>query len=159
MRISIALASLALLAACNDTAPQPEPAAEQSDAPSTPAASRPADAASGDRAVPAAAEIPAALQGRWGLVSADCTSTRGDNKGLLEVGPETLRFYESRGTLGEVTASQPDLVRATFAFTGEGMEWTREMQLRLIGGKDRLERTEYGPEAAAELLLYERCPT
>ena len=31
--------------------------------------------------------IPAALRGRWGMTPADCTSTRGDAKGLLEIGP------------------------------------------------------------------------
>src|SRR6476659_3156800 len=31
----------------------------------------------------AAAAIPAALHGRWGLTPGDCTSTRGDAKGLL----------------------------------------------------------------------------
>src|SRR5688572_30753552 len=33
----------------------------------------------------AASTIPASLHGRWGLTPADCTSTRGDAKGLLIV--------------------------------------------------------------------------
>ena len=32
--------------------------------------------------------IPAAFHGRWGMVPADCTSTRGDNKGLITVDAE-----------------------------------------------------------------------
>ena len=38
--------------------------------------------------------IPAAIRGRWGLTPADCTSTRGDAKGLLEIGPDTLKCSE-----------------------------------------------------------------
>src|SRR5687767_670720 len=54
----------------------------------TPAAtvdgSAPANAAVPGSTIPApAAAIPAALHGRWGLTPADCTSTRGDAKGLL----------------------------------------------------------------------------
>src|SRR5687768_11553061 len=45
-----------------------------------------------------AASIPAALHGRWGMSPADCTSTRGDAKGLLVVSADGLRFYESRAT-------------------------------------------------------------
>lgn len=40
--------------------------------------------------------IPSALQGRWGLTPGDCTSRLGDAKGLLIVGANVLRFYESR---------------------------------------------------------------
>src|SRR6188472_2988303 len=43
-----------------------------------------------------AAPIPAALQGRWGLTPADCTSALGDAKGLLVINANELRFYESR---------------------------------------------------------------
>ena len=41
-----------------------------------------------------------ALQGNWGMVPADCTSTRGDNKGLLRITATTLQFYESLGAAG-----------------------------------------------------------
>ena len=45
----------------------------------------------------AATAIPASLHGRWGLTPADCTSTRGDAKGLLIVSADGLKFYESLG--------------------------------------------------------------
>src|SRR5215218_6684586 len=44
----------------------------------------------------AASTIPASLHGRWGLTPADCTSTRGDAKGLLVISADGLKFYESR---------------------------------------------------------------
>ncbi len=73
--------------------------------------------------------IPAALHGRWGLVPADCTSTRGDNKGLLTITADTLRFYESVGTLGKVVERDTGRLVADFAMTGEGQSWTRRMVL------------------------------
>src|SRR5437868_4439151 len=57
----------------------------------------PAKAPAASTEQPAATvSIPAALQGRWGLAPNDCTSTRGDAKGLLVIGPDQLTFYESR---------------------------------------------------------------
>src|ERR1044072_7834775 len=47
------------------------------------------------------ASIPAQYQGRWGMVPADCTSTRGDAKGLITIGDKTIRFFESTATLKE----------------------------------------------------------
>src|SRR5512134_919075 len=44
--------------------------------------------------VPAPA-IPAAFQGRWGMVREDCTSTRGDAKGLIVIDANGIKFYES----------------------------------------------------------------
>ena len=45
--------------------------------------------------------IPAQYRGRWGMAAADCTSTRGDNKGLMTVGSTSIRFYESTAALQE----------------------------------------------------------
>src|SRR5687768_3461346 len=71
----------------------------------------------------AAATIPAAMHGRWSLTPGDCTSTRGDAKGLLTITATELRFYESRAVpVGDVDTSA-DSISGDFAFTGEGMEW------------------------------------
>ena len=50
---------------------------------------------------PAASTIPAVIQGRWGLVAADCEPGRDDAKGLLTISANELDFYESVGTLDE----------------------------------------------------------
>jgi hypothetical protein len=86
--------------------------------------------------------IPVALQGSWGLVAADCTSKRGDAKGLLRVSATTLTFYESVGKLGTIGNRTDNSIRATFSFSGEGMTWTREESLSVSGNK--LTRTERG---------------
>ena len=99
--------------------------------------------------------IPVALQGNWGLVPADCTSKRGDAKGLLRISATTLTFYESVGKLGAIRSSSDSAIRANFAFTGEGMNWTREVELTANGNK--LTRTERGGEQPGGPFTYTKC--
>lgn len=103
-------------------------------------------------------KIPLAMRGRWGLVAADCTSTHGDAKGLLEISGTALTFFESRGTLKGFIEWAPARIRADFDFLGEGMSWRREMALDLKDGGRTLIRTEYGEDAAPAPLSYRRCP-
>ena len=93
---------------------------------------------------PAPTSIPESMQGRWGLVPADCTSTRGDAKGLLTVTGDTLQFYESRAKLTKMIGSWPEKLTAEFAFTGEGQSWTKTETLALTGSSNALVRTEDG---------------
>ena len=99
-----------------------------------------------------AAAIPAALHGRWGMTPADCTSTRGDAKGLLVVSSDGMRFYESRATPVRNVERSNDSISADFAFTGEGQTWTKFQTLTL--DDDRLVRTESSPMAS---FTYVRC--
>jgi len=108
----------------------------------TPAAANPAPAAA----------IPATLHGRWGLTPGDCTSTRGDTKGLLVVSGDGLRFYESRAVPSRNVKASADSISADFAFTGEGQTWTRYQALTLED--DKLVRTESSPMAS---FTYARC--
>jgi hypothetical protein len=114
-----------------------------------------ADSASGSSEVatpPDSRTIPAFLHGRWGLTPADCTSTRGDAKGLLVVSADQMKFYESVGKpAGELEIS-PDSASGDFAFTGEGMTWKKYQALELQNGK--LVRTESSPMAS---FTYARC--
>jgi hypothetical protein len=163
MTVAIGLAALSLAgcggsekAATNDsvvladnsvaTTPAPPEAA-----PTT--AATPGPAASPDTG----AGIPAALHGRWGLVPADCASTRGDNKGLLTITADTLRFYESVGTLGKVAERGAGRIIADFAMTGEGQSWTRRMVLDVEDNGQTLVRREQGADAMPGALRYRRC--
>ena len=101
--------------------------------------------------------IPGAIQGRWGLVAADCTSTRGDAKGLLTIDATTLKFYESRGTLGEIADRSDTRLAAKFAFSGEGMTWSRDVTLDVQDGGKTLVRTESGVDAEPGPFTYRRC--
>ena len=101
--------------------------------------------------------IPAALRGRWGLVAADCTSTRGDAKGLITISADSLRYYESVAKLGTVTARSATSLAAGFAFSGEGMEWQRDMTLKLQDGGKALVKQEFGADAVPGPLTYRHC--
>jgi hypothetical protein len=152
MRILPVIFAIAALAACN----RPDPVAENANnvealptvnepAPNATGAP-PANAVEADGAVAApAGRIPASVQGRWGLTPGDCTSTRGDAKGLLIVEPDRLRFYESRAVPSPGIQVGPDSVSGNFAFTGEGQEWTKYQTLERQG--DKLVRTQRDPLA------------
>ena len=132
------------------------PAAMPSDA-APPAADAPSPTPTASPTGIPATTIPASLQGRWGMVPADCTSTRGDAKGLLGISATTLTFYESVARLGSIKNRTETFIQAEFSFTGEGMEWSREESLTVKG--DTLTRTETGgdePESAGPF-TYTRC--
>ena len=156
---------LAMLAACGGPGPVSDDAGNSASlpAPETSRASDPSGAAPQANAAkpprpatgpgPAAsAAIPAALHGRWGMTPDDCTSTRGDDKGLLTISAGELRFYESRAVPTSNVQSSPQSFSADFAFTGEGMEWTKFQTLQLQD--DKLVRTESNPTTS---YTYARC--
>ncbi len=96
--------------------------------------------------------LPPAFLGRWGLVPADCTSTRGDAKGLMTVEADRLTFYESRATIAKLATVSPTELRASLAFSGEGQEWTQETPLVLEDNGNALTRVADG-----QTLRYTRC--
>ena len=163
MRLTIFLAAAPALALAACGAPADDAATDSAETADAPIPVEP-DGGIGDGAGPPAGDdsaadastIPTALQGRWGLVAADCTSTRGVAKGLIEVTGDRITFYESRATLGEIADRSDTSIRADFAFTGEGMEWSRDIALA-AEGEDKLVRTEYGEDALAEPLTYTKC--
>ncbi len=168
MRNSIFLAALPLvLAACGQQSEKSAPDAQETAIPVEPdggigdgATPLPGASPSGSPAGSADAkgdDIPGVLQGRWGMVPADCTSTRGDAKGLLAVGPRTLMFYESVGTLELETGRSESMIRGQFEFTGEGMTWTRDLSLLVQDGGQTLVRREFGADAASGAFTYTRC--
>jgi hypothetical protein len=96
--------------------------------------------------------IPTALQGRWGLTPADCTTSLGDAKGLLVINGDELRFYESRAVPADGAHTDADSISGSFAFTGEGQSWVRYEALKV--DKQRLTRTETNPSAS---FSYAKC--
>ncbi len=158
MRIfpTVALAALAL-ASCNDTSePAPDSPASETAVPAMPEPSASPTLSAVDTVAPK--QIPAALQGCWGLGPNDCDPSRDDAKGLLTIGPDTLTFYESRARLGEVKEIDDSRIRASFDFAGEGMTWSRDEVLGTQDSGKTLIRREYGEDAAPGPLRYMRCP-
>ena len=105
--------------------------------------------------VPVDLSIPAAFQGRWGLVEADCDPARADNKGLMTVTADTISFYESRAKVQAATASSPQRFEGDFAFSGEGETWTKHMAFSWAADGKSLVRSENDPQTT---LTYRRCP-
>lgn len=169
MRNLVTIAAFLSLAGCgggertpaNDTIAIPENAAVTLPAPPEQPGSAPTPSAAPSPTASASPDsgtgIPTALHGRWGLVPADCTSTRGDNKGLLTITADMLRFYESVGKIGNMAERGPDRIVADFAMTGEGQEWTRRMTLDVQDGGKTLVRREQGDDAMPGALRYQRC--
>ena len=96
------------------------------------------------------ATIPAQYHGRWGMVPADCTSTRGDAKGLITVGANSVRFYEAVAALKEQRPAIATSFSGLFSFTGEGQNWEKVMTFTRTG--DTLKRAE-----EAGTFTYTRC--
>lgn len=156
----LAAAAAVALSACNAPAPAPEETADtggeaRQPAP-PPAAPAPAPAAAAPApAVAAPGTMPVALRGRWGMGPADCDPARADNKGLMEVAPRLLTFYESRATVTSLRAEGGAVVTA-LAFDGEGQQWTTETRFVLKDDGKTLVRTDKGWENGT--FRYERCP-
>lgn len=117
------------------------------------------DGGIGDGAPPlaeAGSGIPMIFRGSWGMNAADCAGGAAA-KGLLEIDADTVTFYESVGTLGETVSVKPGSLQAVFAFEGEGMEWTREMQLETANDGTELLRRELGDGAMPGEFRYRKC--
>lgn len=97
-------------------------------------------------------KIPAALQGRWGLTPADCTTALGDAKGLMVINSDELRFYESRAVPAGDVAADANSISGNFSFTGEGQRWTKYEALKVQN--HGLVRTEMNPTAS---FTYAKC--
>ena len=158
MRIALSSAAVVLmLSACSgnsDNDQQPVKEGADSVVTETPAQPAPPPDAS---AAAAPTKIPASMTGRWGLVPVDCTSTKGDAKGLLVVSENQLKFYESVGKLAKISEGDDTKIRANFDFTGEGMTWKREMTMEVQDGGTTLLRQEFGEDAMPNPLKYSRC--
>ena len=105
----------------------------------------------------AANRIPAVIRGRWALVQADCVTTHGDAKGLLEISAEELTFYESRGKLTALREREPTRIVGDFAFSGEGLNWQRRILLEVQDNGQSLVRRDYGGDDVSGQFHYTRC--
>ncbi|MDE2563643.1 MAG: hypothetical protein KGL48_15475 [Sphingomonadales bacterium] len=140
--IIAATAACLALAACSKGEP---PAGGEASA----GASRQADVAAKSN------EIPAAMQGRWGLAAADCASAGAE--GLLEIGPMNLRFHESIARLMNVADESKTHIKGSFSWSGEGSDWDGAAALDLRDGGRTLVLTAQGANAAPGPQTFSRC--
>jgi hypothetical protein len=158
------IAALLLLASCKDRPPANESGIDnaaialnegQEGSETLPPASPGSGQDGSGSTTPAAItnRIPPAFHGRWGLVPGDCGPDAGAAKGLLTITGDMLRFYESVGKPETLSLTGLGRLEGRFAFSGEGMDWSKALTLSLEGNK--LVRSEHDPEAA---YTYTRCP-
>ena len=149
-RLSVSLAGTLVLAACSGSE-------QPSEAPSTEASVVATETPLPEASSTHELRIPAALRGRWGLVPADCTTTNGDDKGLIAIDAESIKFYESRAVLNTVKEVRESRLVAIFDFSGEGQTWSMEETLDLQNDGKELVRIEKGENAMTEPLRYAKC--
>ncbi|WP_428631905.1 hypothetical protein [Sphingopyxis sp.] len=101
--------------------------------------------------------IPPTIRGRWALDAADCPKKPGTDLTALTIDAANLRFHESHGELARVRERDASRIVADFKFSGEGMEWERQMILDAQDGGKTLIRRDYGEGAAAGPMRYTRC--
>ena len=106
---------------------------------------------------PRPAEIPEPMRGAWGMSEADCANESGVAAGMIEISSGSIQFYESTAQLESIAEAGEGSVRATFAFTGEGETWQREMRLDLRESGQALVRSDFGEDAIVEPMQYRRC--
>ena len=99
---------------------------------------------------PPTISIPAQYRGRWGMTDNDCDASRSDNKGLMTVAANSIRFYESVASLQEQRPAIATSFSGTFSFEGEGQTWVRVLTLTRTG--DTLKRA-----GADGTFTYRRC--
>ena len=88
---------------------------------------------------------------------ADCDASRSDAKGAMQVGADSLKFYESVGKLNRINSLSDKGIGAVYDFTGEGQEWQLTMELTLSPDGKTLTRKDSGPDALPDTLTYQRC--
>lgn len=147
--VAVPASLLLALSACADSSPSAEGEATEANADNGPQ--------SGATSAHAQNAIPSALHGRWALKPDDCAQAGGLATGVLTITAKSMRFYETVAEPAKVLQQTPTLIRAQFAFSGEGVSWDREQSLELTGGNDTLVRQEYGMDAPTEPFTYSKC--
>ena len=74
------------------------------------------------------------------MVAADCTSTKGDAKGLIIIADKTIKFYEATATLRNQRPAIATSFSGLYDFTGEGLSWQKAVTLTRTG--DTLKRAD-----------------
>lgn len=98
--------------------------------------------------------IPAAFQGRWGLIGADCQRGRGDANGELTISSDALVFHDSHATIAKAEAPAPGTLSLKLDFMGEGKRWTDTERLTLVDPQTLVREAKQ----PAGTFHYSRCP-
>ena len=84
----------------------------------------------------------------------DCDPKRDDNKGLITITADLIKFYESRATIAKLSVSSPTRIATDLSFNGEGQTWQSRSVFDLSDGGRKLSRTEEEPAGS---YVYAKC--
>ena len=102
----------------------------------------------------AVSSIPAAFQGRWGMVVNDCAPEQGGSKGLMVVTGSGLSLGGSRVPVSSLAMIGSSALTVELADAGGVRSATRAARLTLLDDGNTLVRQEQNSPA----LRYSRCP-
>ena len=98
--------------------------------------------------------VPAKFQGTWDFVDGNCAA----NSDLrIEVGTNSVLFYESRGVVNGYDQPDGDTVILNLAMEGEGEKWEERFRMSLVEGGKFLEASEQSGYGAGQAMRRKRC--
>lgn len=150
----VPLAALAILpAACSQPAPSPagvpDAAGTAEPIPNTTAsATSPAPGITPAPSPGPAVAIPERFRGVWDNAKGNCNPA---SDLRMEIGAVSIEFYESLGTVTNVTAESPNAIMVDLAMEGEGERWQRRNRYVLSDDGATLTPSEIGGAPAAAI--------
>ena len=97
-------------------------------------------------------QIPTSFVGRWGMTPADCDPDGSAVKGLLTITDDSLKFWESKGSVQQIVRHSPYDITLQLAMTGEGQSWASTTRLVLDAAATELVRSDN-----SHSYRYQRC--
>ena len=99
------------------------------------------------------AAIPQRFRGVWDSLDGNCAPA---SELRMEIGADTLGFYEARGEVTDVMTDGADAIIAGLTMEGEGERWTMTRRFELTA-PDRLIPSPVGEETDFEPMTLKRC--
>ncbi|HAN88805.1 MAG TPA: hypothetical protein DCQ48_05640, partial [Erythrobacter sp.] len=87
--------------------------------------------------------IPAAFRGVWDYVEGSCDPA---SDLRVEIGPETMQFYESFGEVTRIEVAGPQDIVVSLAMEGEGETWEMARRFTLSDDGRRLTPAAVGDD-------------
>ncbi|NCP10835.1 MAG: hypothetical protein GW859_02570 [Sphingomonadales bacterium] len=105
-----------------------------------------------EMAQPMGKAFPAAFHGRWDGNAAACAKDYSDMR--MTITGDTVKHWESSGTVRELRIETPTRITADLDFSGEGEEWQSTTGYEVVDGGKALVRTQRNPDITVR---YVRC--
>ncbi|WP_155806030.1 hypothetical protein [Erythrobacter litoralis] len=98
--------------------------------------------------------VPTKFQGVWDFIDGNCSR---DSDLRLEIGANSLQFYESMGTVNGYEQPNPDTVILNLAMEGEGERWEERTRMSLVDGGKFLVMSDVSGYGSGQGIRRKRC--